>query len=301
MHISIIGTNGLLSACIGSYCNEHGLELHMYGKTEPKHHTYTKFIKIDLLNENLHYEELSKSDVIIYTAGAGIQFHLKESPDAVYNLNVSIPVSICNNLIRTGYKGAFISFGSYFEIGETAEESAFTEVDVLRSQLVAPNDYSISKRMLSRFFNSFRAPFTFLHFILPTIYGEHESAYRLIPYTLRAINENTNLTLTSGVQVRQYIYIQDVVNVLFNSIASNLVSGIYNISGVEEFSVKELVTVLFDLNDKEIPDNIFGKTDRVDVGMKVLRLNGDKLKNSIGYTPSTKIAQVYNKYICNGS
>ena len=297
MLISIIGTNGLLSSCIGSYCNDKDFELLMYGISEPEFHNYKYFKKSDLLNEHLDYTELIKSDLIIYTAGAGIQFHLKENLDSIYSLNVTIPVTICNHLKELEYQGKFITFGSYFEIGETSDNISFTEVDMLQSQLVAPNDYAISKRMLSRFFSSFKAPFTFLHFILPTIYGENESSYRLIPYVLNSLKDDKTITLTSGAQIRQYIYIYDVVNILFDSIAMNVPSGIYNIEGAEEFSVKGLVSMLFKLNGKQISDAIFGKTERIDVKMKVLRLNGEKLKNCINYTPKTKISEIYHKYI----
>lgn len=296
MLVSLIGSNGLLSSCIGLYCNQNGIDVDVFGKTAPQYHPYRNFNKIDLLADKLNYEQLCNSDLIIYTAGAGIQFHLKENKDTVYNLNVTIPVSICNHLKDIGYKGEIITFGSYFEIGETDGDKPFSELDILNSQLVAPNDYAISKRMLSRFFSSWQAPFGFLHFVLPTIYGEHESNYRLIPYTLKSITENIELKLTSGVQVRQYIYIHDVVNVLFNAVQQNVPSGIYNVAGVEEFSVKELVGMLFELTGKVMPSGIFGKTERVDIGMKVLKLDGEKLKTHIDYEPATKIADIYKKY-----
>ena len=164
MVVSLIGTNGLLSSCIGAYCNKNRHELNVYGKVEPRFHSYT----------------------------------------------------------------------------------------------------AISKRMLSRFFSSFSAPFSFLHFILPTIYGESESTYRLIPYTLKSIADGVDLALTSGDQVRQYIYIRDVAGILFKAVEANLQSGIYNIAGAEEFSVKQLVALLFGLKRKNMPDGLFGKTQRVD-------------------------------------
>ncbi len=296
MHISVIGTNGLLSSQIAAACDDQSFKLSMYGRTEPKSKNYSDFHKVDLLNDQLNYEEIKQSDVIIYAAGAGIQYFLKDNAHAIYHLNVTVPVQICYNLKQINYKGTFISFGSYSEIGEMTNNRLFTEEDVLQSQFAAPNDYTVSKRMLSRFFSSFNAPFTFLHFILPTIYGENESNHRLIPYTLKSIYKNTELNLTSGEQIRQYIYINDAVDILFRSIKVNLPSGIYNITGVEDLSVKELVTMLFALNGKALPEGIFGKAERADVGMKVLRLNGEKLQKYIGITPASKISEIYNKY-----
>jgi len=296
MLVTIIGTNGLLSSSIGLYCNRKGYELNMYGRTEPRSHSYTAYKRIDLLDRPLDLKEIVKSDIIIYTAGAGIQSNLKECKDLIYNLNVNIPVQICNYLKESNFQGHFITFGSYFEIGENISNKAFTEIDLLQSQLPAPNDYTVSKRMLSRFMSSINASFTPLHFILPTIYGETESKHRLIPYVLQAIENDLNLSLTSGEQVRQYIYIDDVVQILFKSIGENLNNGIYNIAGVEELSVKELVNLLFQLKGKVLSNNVFGKADRQDVGMKVLKLDGKKLQNAFILTSATRISEVYDKY-----
>jgi nucleoside-diphosphate-sugar epimerase len=296
MHVSIIGSNGLLSSCVGIYCNSQSFELSVYGRTEPQHHTYTSFHKVDLLKDELNYEELLRSDIIIYTAGAGIQSILNDKSDFIYRLNVLVPIAICNALRDAGYSKTFMSFGSYSEIGENVDNRAFNELDLLYSENKAPNDYTISKRLLSRFFSSFSASYTFLHFVLPTIYGETEATHRLIPYTLKSIADNVTLQFTSGEQIRQYIYIDDVVKILFKALDVKLSSGIYNIGGTEDFSVKELVTLLFELNNQCLPLNVFGKAERSDVGMKVLRLNGDKLFTSLNYLPTVKVSEVYSKY-----
>ncbi|MCX6300312.1 MAG: NAD(P)-dependent oxidoreductase [Bacteroidetes bacterium] len=304
MLVSLIGSNGFLSRYIGLYCNKYFIELNVYGRVKPISYKFNKFCRVDLLCDELDYKDLAKSDIIIYAAGAGVQFHLDESKDAIYNLNVMLPISICNNLKKYKYQGAIFTFGSYFEIGENLENKSFSEKEILHSQLKSPNDYTISKRILTRYFESFNncdSTFTKLHFILPTIYGETESSYRLIPYILNGIREDSNLTVTSGEQIRQYLYIEDVVSIIFSSIKANLESGIYNLCGAEEYSVKELVLYLFWLNKKEIPNNIFGKIKRVDTGMKILKLDGGKLEKKIGKISYHRILDVYKKYFLNNN
>ena len=41
-----------------------------------------------------------------------------------------------------------------------------------------PNDYCISKRLLTRYINSSSQSFKHIHLILPTIYGEREGKHR---------------------------------------------------------------------------------------------------------------------------
>ena len=296
MKISIIGTNGFLSNSIGRFFNKNNILLDMYGRSFPEGLLLNEFYYVDLMKNELPLEKIKNSDVIIYAVGAGIQSNLKESTDTVYKLNVLVPLKIINDLKFIEFSGSFVSFGSYFEIGENTDNNFFTENELLQSQNRVVNDYSISKRMFSRFISSFEQPFKTWHFILPTIYGEQESSHRLIPYTINAIKTNTDIEFTAGGQVRQYIYIDEIAEIIMLSINKNISSGVYNVAGTESLSVKELVTNIFNVFNKEIPESVFGKAKRTDTGMKILQLDGSKLYNAIDYNPSIKILDVYDRY-----
>lgn len=296
MKIAILGTNGLLANSIGCYYSKCGCELNMYGLDEPQKHSYFSFTKVNLLSDFLDYTSLKSNDIIIYAVGAGVQSNLNERADIIYDLNVVTPVKICNGLKEVGYNGIFVTFGSYFEIGANVENREFTESELLSSQLNVPNDYSVSKRMLSRFVNSFNGGFKNWHFILPTIYGENEAEHRLIPYVIKSIKNQTELSFTSGEQVRQYIYIDEISEILLKAFEVQLESGIYNISGTETLSVKELVLLLFNLMNKTMPINAFGTACRKDVGMKILALDASKLYTRLNFQPSVLISDVCMKY-----
>ena len=296
MKISIIGTNGFLSSSIGEYCNQKDIILDMYGRSRPKKHSFNIYHKVDLLINEIPYDKIKNSDIIIYAAGAGIQSNLNESVNKVHNLNVLIPKKIINHLKKIDFSGVFISFGSYFEIGINNKSHSFTENELINSQNKLVNEYSKSKRIFSNFIFSNNFPFKFFHFILPTIYGENESVNRLIPYVINSAKNNKMLELTSGDQVREYIYIEDVIEIIVKSIYKKIPSGIYNVSGVESLSVKELVINLYKLLGKDITKINFGKSNRSDTEMKILKLNGTKLITSINYRPNIKISDIYERY-----
>ncbi|WP_072542384.1 NAD-dependent epimerase/dehydratase family protein [Bacteroides mediterraneensis] len=296
MKISIIGTNGFLSVAMAKYCNEQKWNLDMYGLDAPQGHEYNHFYQINLLSDKIDYSELLKSDIIIYASGAGIQSNLHESAYIVYALNVTVPVNLCDDLKVNGYKGIFVSFGSVFEMGQTKEQKSFTEEDIITSLCEAPNDYAVSKRMLTRFISSYKHEFTHWHFIIPTIYGEKENPLRLIPYTINAIKNNEELHFTAGDQTRQYIYVNEVPRLIHLAVNKKLPNGIYNIEGKETLTVKEIVTLIHHCMGKSVPTNCFGTVQRADVGMKFLALNGNKLKEAIGFEAKTKIKDIINKY-----
>lgn len=295
MKVSIIGCNGFLSTAIAKYGNEKNWDLDVFGLEEPNHQ-YSSFYKVNLMNDEIDCSLLLKSDMVVYAAGAGIQSNLREDNSLIYRLNVVVPVLICNKLKKLGFAGTFVTFGSYFEVGEVVEERKFTEMDILTTPSYAPNDYVISKRMLSRFVSSYHHNFTHWHFYLPTIYGELENPVRLIPYTIKSIKEGKPLQFTSGEQVRQYVYVDEIPQMLELAIARSLPTGIYNVEGAEILSVKEIVTLIHQTLKEPLDNNCFGTANRDDVGMKFLALDGSKLCSAIGFVPSTKISDIVDKY-----
>lgn len=296
MKISILGTNGFLSTAIAKYANEAGWNLDMYGLDEPRSHKYDNFYKVNLMDTALDCSGLLASEIIIYAIGAGIQSNLKEGNDLIYNLNVTVPVRICNALKAAGYRGKFITFGSVFEMGETTEERFFTEEDIQTSLAVAPNDYTVSKRMLTRFISSYKHEFTHWHFIIPTIYGESENPKRLIPYTINAIKNGEELHFTAGDQTRQYIHVSEVPRIIDMAYKKNIPSGIYNIQGKETIAVKEIVTLIHKVLGKQVAEGCFGSAQRADVGMKYLALDGRKLKSLTGFEATVRLEEVIKHY-----
>jgi nucleoside-diphosphate-sugar epimerase len=296
MKISILGTNGFLSSAIAKYANVVGWSLDMYGLDEPVGHKYNNFYRVNLMDAELECSSLLDSDMIIYAIGAGIQANLKEGFNLIYNLNVTAPVTICNKLKELEYKGIFVTFGSVFEMGETKEERFFTEEDVLTSLCPAPNDYTVSKRMLSKFVSSYKHDFKHWHFYIPTIYGAGENPKRLIPYVINAIRNSDELHFTAGDQTRQYVHVSEIPRMLALAFEKNLPSGLYNIEGKETFTVKEIVTMIHQAMGKEVPDGCFGSVQRADVGMKYLALEGKKLRDSIGFKAQIDICHCIESY-----
>lgn len=297
MKVSILGTNGFLSNAIARYANEHDWHLDMYGLAAPSKLTYDHYYHVNLLDGNLDCTTMLDSDMIVYAIGAGIQSNLNEGVDLIYSLNVTLPIAICNQLKALEYQGVVVTFGSYFELGETTLQTPATEDDILMANAPMSNDYAVSKRLLTRFVDSYRHSYKHWHFILPTIYGPGENPKRLIPYTINAICQNEELHFTSGEQVRQYLYVGDVAELLDIAWKKSIPSGIYNIAGNEMLTVKEIVELIHAYFNKEVPEHSFGSAARADVGMKYLALNGKKIEDVIDKKASSKLQDIIKSYI----
>ncbi len=296
MIVSIIGSNGLLSRTFSNYCHKNDIVLKIYGRQVPVGDRYSKFVQVDLIKDKLDFVTLSESDVIIYTAGAGIQSNVFHSSEDIELLNTIVPISIFNELNKLNFKGILVTFGSYFEIGVNNQDILFDEEMVIHSIYDSVNDYTTSKRKLTSFIACHKFSFTNYHFILPTIYGEIESRHRLIPYTIDSLRKNDDLNFTSGNQVRQYIYVGEIPQIIFQSIKYKLEKGIYNISGRETLTVKQLVELIHSTLGKPLNDEIFGTAKREDTGMMNLQLDGSLLRNKIYFEPVVRIVDIINMY-----
>jgi nucleoside-diphosphate-sugar epimerase len=298
MFISIIGTNGLLATEIGLFCNNNNINVKAFGRREPERYEYNEFNKIDLNNDKLNIDSVLDSNIIYYTSGAGIQSNLNDPVSFVYHLNTFVPIDLCIELNKNGYQGTIVTFGSCFEIGNNNESFLYSERDIERSTLEVPNDYCVSKRLLTRYVSSSKKnSFKHLHIILPTIYGEKEAAHRLIPYAISSIKNNRQMQFTSGLQVRQYLYAGDVPKIVFDLVKMGK-EGVFNISGNETFTVRKIVEMIYSYYALETSDDLFGKAERVDVGMLNLQIDDSKLKNilpSIEYTMFTDSLKIYDK------
>lgn len=302
MRVAIIGANGMLSMALTKYfykCLYTAVDV--YGLDAPNGYDCTNFYQVNLLKDKIDYDVLMQADVIVYASGAGVQAALKTDSSLMYALNVNIPIEITLQLKKRGYRGTYVSFGSYMEIGLNDEDGkAFTEDEVVCSTLHVTNDYALSKRLYGRYMKDFRADFKYYHFILPNMFSEDDlkPGTRLVPYVLKYLQDykagrpTETPSFSAGTQTRQYITLEEVMVVLSKSLEKQIPSGVYNIGGGEFFSIRNLIERLFKLYGVPCKNDYFGKEVRRDGDIKSLQINGEKLELAIDFLPIKKIEEI---------
>lgn len=304
MKIAIIGANGMLSVAFTKYffCKA-DTQVAVYGIEEPQGYQCDVFKSINLVSSQLDYEELTQYDTIIYASGAGVQAALKTPSELMYQLNVMAPISLTLGLKKAGYQGVYVSFGSYMEIGLNDDDSkSFTEEKVVCSTLPVTNDYGLSKRLYGRYMKDFHANYHYYHFILPNMFSEDDlrPGTRLVPYTLqylqnyKAGKNPAPPSFSAGLQTRQYITLEEMIQTVDKTIELQIPSGIYNIGGGEFLSIRELIERLFIIYGVPCKNEFFGKEVRRDGDIKSLRIDGTKLKSFIHQLPSAKIEEIFS-------
>lgn len=303
MNIAIIGANGMLSMALTKYFySQPDTVVDVYGLDAPKGYECTNFYQTNLLKDKLNYDKLVKADVIVYASGAGVQAALKTDSSLMYALNVNVPIEMTIQLKKHNYQGVYVSFGSYMEIGLNNEDGkTFDEDEVICSNLPVTNDYALSKRLYGRYMKDLISDYTHLHFILPNMFSEDDlkPGTRLVPYVLKYLQDykagkpTETPSFSAGTQTRQYITLEEVMVVLSKSLEKHIPSGVYCIGGGEFFSIRNLIERLFKLYDVPCKDEYFGKEVRRDGDIKSLRINGDKLKDAIGFLPNQTVENIF--------
>lgn len=303
MKIAIIGANGMLSVALTKYyMAKEGVQVDVYGLDAPKGYECDNFYQVNLLKDRLDYDKLLVADAIIYASGAGVQAALSTPSELMYALNVTAPIDITLQLKKHEYKGVYVSFGSYMEIGLNGEDGkAFTEYEVICSTLPVTNDYGLSKRLYGRYMQDFTADFTFYHFILPNMFSEDDlkPGTRLVPYTLQYLqdyNAGKNPSAPSfsaGLQTRQFITLEEMIQTVDKAICKRISTGVYCIGGGEFLSIRNLIERLFAIYDVPCKDEFFGQEVRRDGDIKSLRIDGRKLMSALGELPNAKIEDIF--------
>lgn len=305
MNISIIGANGMLSTALTKYYyGRPDTKVVVYGLDAPHGYVCDEFYETNLIKLSLDYTQLLDSNVIIYASGAGVQAALKTDPALMYALNVTVPIDITLGLKKNGYKGIYVSFGSYMEIGaNNVERKAFSEEEVVCSPLPVTNDYALSKRLYGRYMRDFKADYTTYHFILPNIISEDDlkSGTRLVPYTLKYLQDYTagrpmeEPHFSEGIQKRQFISLEEMIQAVDMAIKNIIPAGIYNVGGGEYLSIRSLIERLFALFNVPCEKKYFEKTKRRDSDILSLCLDGSKLFDLINYLPDKTIEDLFKR------
>ncbi len=305
MRIAIIGANGMLSVALTKFFyGRHDSTIAVYGLDAPKGYSCDEFYAINLLKQKLDYEAIARNDVIIYASGAGVQAALNTDSGLMYALNVTAPINITIGLKKVGFKGFYVSFGSYMEVGINDEDGkTFNEEDVVCSPLPVSNDYALSKRLYGRYMRDFNADFTTYHFILPNMFSEDDlkPGTRLVPYTLKYLQDYTlgnrveEPQFSAGTQTRQFITLEEMIQTVDKAINSKIPSGLYCVGGGEFLSIRNLIERLFAIYGVPCKNEYFGQSVRRDGDIKSLRLDGSKLFTTLGYQPNKTIEDIFKR------
>ena len=135
--------------------------------------------------------------------------------------------------------------GSSVEYGKNKSphaEKNFIKINPKLNSIYARAKLSSTKFLLKLFKNR-KFPVTIFRLYLT--YGPKQDANRIIPFTILQCLKNNEFPCSKGDQYRDFIYIDDVVNILFKSLNYKGAEGqIFNICSNEPVQIKRLINLI---------------------------------------------------------
>ncbi|RLF51872.1 MAG: NAD-dependent dehydratase [Thermoplasmata archaeon] len=196
-----------------------------------------------------------KPDLIFHTATYG-GYPFQKDINKIIQTNIIGTINLVNVCAEVGFD-AFINTGSSSEYG--LKDKPIQETD-----LPEPiSEYGVAKEAATLFCQAKakkeRLPIVTLRLFSP--YGYYEEPTRLIPSVIKSCLLNKNPKVSSPHSVRDFIFVEDVVNAYIKAINFSSSSGeVFNIGYGQQHSVGYVVN-------------------------KIIRLTGDKVKPEWGSIP----------------
>lgn len=120
------------------------------------------------------------------------------------------------------------------------------------------------------------------------VYGPGQKNNRLIPYVIKNCILDKEFNITSGNQIRDMLYIEDFLNVIFKSLKIKKINGkVYDLGSGKGYTVKTLVNLILKKINKGKPR--FGALNPNRLEIKKMIANIKKLKKDLNWKPQHNI------------
>jgi UDP-glucose 4-epimerase len=241
----VVGGTGFIGSALLQKANKLGMKTTSLSLKKPINTNVienTNYVITDTSNfENLQevFSDL-KFNYIVNLAG-----YIKH--DLISNGGFSIvqsQINLLNNLVSIFNVKKLIRF---IQIGSSDEYglNKSPQMETSREDPISP--YSLAKVMNAQYLQMLNKTENFPAVILRLflVYGPRQKMNRLIPHVIKSCIQNTNFTLSEGNQIKDFTYVEDVVDfILISLIKKNVEGNIINVGSGKPISVKNIVEMI---------------------------------------------------------
>lgn len=195
----------------------------------------------DYDNFNKLLDEFGECDYLFHFAGIAPLPDCQSNPVLAFDTNVSATINILEYYRIKGIKKIIIS--STNAVYENNLQP-YTETDLVNPTLIYPSTKKIMEMVAKSYYDLYGLPICCVRF--SNVYGPRINYTRKQPpfigYIIKNIyNQNDFFVFSDGNQRRDYIYIDDLLDLLILITASSIKFDIVNCSSGVDYSVNELV------------------------------------------------------------
>ncbi len=232
-----------------------------------------------------------RPDFIIHTATYG-GHSFQRDEDTIYNSNFTGTMNLVKACKDIDYK-AFINTGSSSEYG--SKDKRMEEGD----QADPNSDYGISKAAATMYCRTVakrdKKPIVTLRLFSP--FGYYDDPNRLIPTVILSGIAGKPPLLASRAFVRDFIFIEDIVDAYEKTIGSDAIAGeVLNIGSGHQSSIGEVADLIVSMTgNKVVP--IWGNTPKRDNEPSMWEASISKAQSLIGWQPKFSLEKGLKKTV----
>lgn len=261
-----------------------------------KYKNYTQ-ITSDFVEKD--YIKIYKPNIIIHLAAYGNVRKSNEKPNIYINNNIektNILLEYLKNNKNINYNPLFIYASSSSVYGNN-EKIPFNENDILNN---ISSVYALTKKTCEDLVNIYCKNYNIksIGFRFFTVYGPRNRPDMAIYKFLNNIHNNKEIVIYNNKMKRDFTYIDDIVNGIYNSCKLILNEGdhkIYNLGNNNPILISELVKLCNNIVKKEVKIKYENK---ILGDVFITYADIEKAKNELNYIPKINIKEgLYNTYI----
>jgi nucleoside-diphosphate-sugar epimerase len=245
------------------------------------------------------YKELEKlvlrvkPEIVLHFAAYGTYPRKQQELKEMIETNFIGTVNLVNACRKIKFK-CFINTGSSSEYG--IKEKPMRETDFLEPD----NPYGITKAAATMYCQyaakKFNLPIVTMR--LFAVYGYFEEKERLLPTIIKSCLTNSELELSSPKPVRDYIFIEDVVEAYLLAIKNikKIKGEIFNLGTGKQTTIAKVVEIIKGITKSKIKPR-YGKLELVQTEPNFWLADISKIKKLLNWQPKYNLKQGLKKTI----
>ncbi|WP_066022709.1 MULTISPECIES: NAD-dependent epimerase/dehydratase family protein [Clostridium] len=247
--ILVTGSTGFIGACLVENLVKNNFDVNIIIRESSNIWRLRKVIN----SVTVHYADITdfdkvnkvvncvKPDYIFHLATYGAYYY-QQDDNEIIKTNIIGTKNLVDCCSKIDYK-AFVNVGSSSEYG--MKSCAMKESDILEPI----NVYGITKAAATNYCNMIYKtqgkPIGTVR--LFSVYGKYEDKTRLIPSVILSCLRNENPKLANKFAVRDFIYVEDIVELLkYVAFEGKIAGKIYNAGSGHQMSIEEMASVIID-------------------------------------------------------
>ena len=291
--ILIAGGTGFIGYHLAKKCIQKGWNVTSISTKKPKKNRKLKSVKYlfcDISNKKKLLKILPLDfDYVINLAGYVDHSHDVKTMKSHFNGCKNLSLFFLNSKIKK-----FIQVGSSIEYGKIKSPQKEKKSNTQKTYSIYGKAKLLSTKFLLKLSKEQNFPSVIIRLYL--VYGPNQDTNRIIPITIKNAIENKKFDCSSGRQLRDFIYVEDVIHAIIKILKSKNVKGeIINIGSGKPITIKKVILKICKLVNAGIPqfDKIKLRKD------EILKLypNLSKIKKVIKWETKVNLDQGLKKTI----